>query len=89
MHTLRRLFLYSNCIKKIENLDHLSDLQTLHLNGNKIKIIEVLSDFLIAIFLNYLMETDFADFTLIKTLIKHLHAFSKLNSVMESWNNLI
>ena len=38
---LRHLCLYSNEITKIEHLDHLSELEVLWLNDNKISVIEV------------------------------------------------
>jgi len=38
---LRHLCLYSNEIKKIEHLDHLSELELLWLNDNSISVIEV------------------------------------------------
>jgi len=41
VRSLRQLSLYSNQIKKIENLDHLSELELLWLNDNCISAIEV------------------------------------------------
>ena len=38
---LRRLYLYENQIERIENIGHLTGLELLWLNGNKITKIEV------------------------------------------------
>ena len=38
---LRRLYLYSNSISKIEYVEHMTDLQSLWLNDNQITVIEV------------------------------------------------
>lgn len=38
---LRRLFLYSNAINKIEHLEHMTELQSLWLNNNRITVLEV------------------------------------------------
>ena len=41
--TLRKLYLYSNVIKKIQKISHMLELEVLWLNNNEITIIEVIS----------------------------------------------